>query len=126
MLEFLVQMFGEFIVQVIGQLLVELGLHAIVEPFMKPPSPLLAAIGYILIVIALGFISLIAFSDYFVHSKVLRVANLILTPLAVGASMAALGAWRIKRGDRIFRIDNLAYGYLFALSIAMVRFWLAR
>ena len=126
MLEFLVQLLGEFLIQVIGQALVELGMHAMIEPFLKPPNPWVASVGYTLFGITLGFISLLAFPEYLVHSGGLRIANLIITPIAVGTCMAALGAWRIRRGDNALRIDKFAYGYLFALSIAVIRFWWAK
>jgi hypothetical protein len=126
MLEFLVQLLGEFLIQVIGQVLVELGMHAMIEPFLKPPKPWVASVGYAIFGLILGLLSLFAFPEYLVHSGGLRIANLILTPMVVGACMAALGAWRVKRGDNALRIDKFAYGYLFALSIAIVRFWCAK
>lgn len=36
--------------------------------------------------------------------------------------MTAMGAWRARRGEPVLRIDKFAYGYLFALSLAIVRF----
>jgi hypothetical protein len=39
--------------------------------------------------------------------------------------MAAIGAWRARRGEPVLRIDRFAYGYLFALSLALVRFFFA-
>ncbi len=36
--------------------------------------------------------------------------------------MVALGARRAKRGEPLLRIDRFSYGYLFALSLALVRF----
>ena len=36
--------------------------------------------------------------------------------------MATIGAWRIRRGQAVWRIDRFAYGYLFALGLALVRF----
>lgn len=65
------------------------------------------------------------FPDYLMASKSLRVANAALSPIVAGLSMAALGAWRAKRGQAVLRIDKFSYGYLFALSFALVRFWFA-
>jgi hypothetical protein len=36
--------------------------------------------------------------------------------------MVALGAWRAQRGEPLLRLDRFSYGYLFALSQALVRF----
>jgi hypothetical protein len=40
--------------------------------------------------------------------------------------MCALGAWRARRGGVVLRIDRFAYGYLFALALALIRFWFAK
>lgn len=55
----------------------------------------------------------------------LRLANLVFTPIVVGLLMAALGAWRAWHGQIILRIDRFSYGFLFALSLALVRFGFA-
>jgi hypothetical protein len=39
--------------------------------------------------------------------------------------MALIGIWRDRRGQEPIRLDRFAYGYLFALSLALVRFFLA-
>jgi hypothetical protein len=36
-----------------------------------------------------------------------------------------MGAWRARRGQQVLRIDRFAYGYLFALSLGLVRFYFA-
>ncbi len=124
MLEFIFQLLGEFVLQVVGEALVEIGFHSLAEPFRRPPNPWLAAIGYALIGAILGGISLLAFPNNLVPGS-WRVANLVATPVAVGGVMAIMGAWRARRGQTLLRIDRFAYGYLFALSIAVVRFCFA-
>jgi hypothetical protein len=124
MLELIFELLGEFVLQVIGEALVEIGFHSLAAPFRRPPNPWLAGIGYALLGAILGGISLLAFPDNLVPGA-WRVANLVATPIAVGAVMALMGAWRARRGQQVLRIDRFAYGYLFALSIALVRFWFA-
>ena len=34
-----------------------------------------------------------------------------------------LDAWRRRREDELVRLDKFAYGYLFALAMALVRFY---
>lgn len=123
--EFLFSFIGEFVLQVLGQLFIEVGLHSLAEPFRKQPKPWLAAIGYLFFGAAIGGLSLLVFPDYLVASKSLRVANAALSPIAAGLSMAAMGAWRARRGQAVLRIDKFSYGYLFALSMGLVRFWFA-
>ncbi len=124
MLEFILELVGEFLLQVVGETLIEIGFHSLAEPFRRPPNPWLAAFGYALFGAILGGISLLAFPENLVPGA-WRVANLIATPIAVGAVMAILGAWRARRGQQVLRIDRFAYGYLFALFIALVRFYFA-
>ena len=123
--EFLFSFVGEFLIQILGELFFEVGLHSIAEPFRKKPNPWLAAVGYFLFGAVLGGLSLLVFPDYLVASKQLRVANAALSPIAAGVSMAAMGAWRARRGQAVLRIDKFSYGYLFALGMGLVRFWFA-
>ncbi len=123
--ELLFGFFGELILQIFGELLIELGLHSVANRDRRVPSPWLAAIGYLLMGALIGALSLLVFPDYLVANKSLRVANTALSPIVAGLSMAAMGKWRAKRGEDVLRIDKFAYGYLFALGFALVRFWFA-
>jgi hypothetical protein len=40
--------------------------------------------------------------------------------------MCLVGAWRLRREQELVRLDRFAYGYLFALAMALVRFYLAK
>lgn len=126
MIEFLIELLGEFLLQVAIEALAELGFHSLAEPFRRPPSPWLAALGYALFGAAAGALSLWALPALLVQDPTLRLVNLALTPVAVGLAMSLMGAWRARRGDPVLRIDRFAYGYLFALALALVRFWFAR
>jgi hypothetical protein len=108
--------------QVLGEALLELGFHSLAEPLRKPPDPWVAALGYTLFGCIFGGLSLLVVSVHLTPAGWPRVANLALTPVAVGLCMAALGKWRARRGDPVLRIDRFFYGYLFALGIALVRF----
>lgn len=124
MIEAIFEVLGEFLLQVVGEALIELGFHSLAEPFQKPPNPWLAAIGYALFGSILGGLSLLAFPNNLVPEP-WRLLNLVATPFAVGALMVAMGAWRARRGQPVLRIDRFAYGYLFALALALVRFFAA-
>lgn len=125
MLEFLFEVIGEFLLQTLLEALAEIGLHSLAEPFRRPPNPWLAAIGYTLFGAAAGGLSLLAFPAHLVPEHGLRLLNLIVTPVAVGGVMVLMGAWRARRGESVLRIDRFAYGYLFALSLGLVRFFFA-
>ncbi len=103
-------------------MLVELGLHSVAEPFRKRPNVWLAVLGYALLGAGLGALSLWAFPGHLTREGWPRLLNLVLTPVLAGLAMAWLGRWRARRGDPVLRIDRFAYGYLFALAVAVVRF----
>ena len=124
-MEFIFELLLEFLIQVIGETLFELGLHSVAAPFRKPTNPWLAAIGYAIFGAIFGAISLWPFPSHMVAGIVWRYVNLIVTPIAVGLCMSWLGSWRSKRGEPVLRIDRFSYGCLFALSLALVRFFWA-
>jgi hypothetical protein len=120
----LLHFFGEFVLQMVVEVLAELGLLGLREPFRrpKPLHPIFAAFCYVALGALLGGFSLVLFPSQFIHSHPGRVVNLMLTPLAAGLAMAAIGAWRLRRGKDTIRLDRFAYGYLFALAMGLVRF----
>lgn len=122
MIEAIFEILGEFLLQVLSEALVELGFHSLAEPFQKPPNPWLAAIGYALFGAILGGLSLLVFPNNLVPEP-WRLVNLVATPFVVGGLMVAMGAWRARRGQPVLRIDKFVYGYLFALALALVRFF---
>ncbi|MES2933809.1 MAG: hypothetical protein V4805_10020 [Pseudomonadota bacterium] len=122
MLEFLFEICCEFLLQAAVEILAELGFHSLAETFHRRPNPWLAAIGFALFGAAAGGLSLLLFPSHFVHNHTLRLVNLLVTPIAAGLMMMALGAWRARHGQDVLRIDRFFYGYLFALALAVVRF----
>lgn len=124
MLEFLFEVVGEFLLQAVIEILVELGVHSLAEPFRKRPSPWLAAFGYAVFGATAGGLSLLVFPHHLTPED-WRIAHLLATPVAVGIGMMLLGRWRARRGDDVLRIDRFACGYLFALSLALVRYFFA-
>jgi hypothetical protein len=99
-----------------------LGFHALAAPFVKQPNPFLAAFGYLLFGCLFGGLSLLVIGHHLTPAGATRTLNLILTPIACGLIMAMLGRWRARRGEEVLRLDRFAYGYLFALGLALIRF----
>ena len=120
--ELLFQFVFEFLLQIVFEVLAELGMHSVKEPFKKPPNPWFAAIGYAILGAIAGALSLWIFPTLFLVSEIAQIAGLVLTPVVAGLAMAAFGAWRHRRNQTIIRLDKFAYGYLFALAMAVVRF----
>ena len=125
MLTIILELLGEFLLQVVIEGLAEVGWRSVAAPFRRPVNPWQAALGYAIFGAIFGGLSLLFFPDNLVPGA-WRVGNLILTPLAVGAVMMLTGAWRAGGGGTAMRLDRFAYGYLFALTLALVRFFFAR
>ena len=120
---YLLQFILEIVAQAAFELLAELGVRSLAEPFRRsgPASPIMAAIGYLIYGAIAGALSLLL-PKVFIIAKSLRVANLIVTPIACGFLMAWLGRLRERRGAETIRLDTFMYGYLFAMSMAVVRY----
>lgn len=123
----LLQIVGEMALEVFLQVLVEMGMHAVIEPFSRAkPRPWLAAIGYLIFGALIGLASTIFFPASFINSATGRVINLVASPIVAGFCMAAVGAWRERRGQNLLSMDHFLYGFLFALALSGTRFVLTR
>jgi hypothetical protein len=122
--ELLMELFGEAILQLVFEALAEAGLHFIRSPGREAVerSAWKLTIGYALFGLIAGGASLLVFPHSFLHHRNGRIANLVLTPLVSGIAMVLIGAWRLRRGQQLLGLDRFAYGYLFALAMASVRF----
>jgi len=124
----LLQFIGELLLQVMGEALAELLGHSVKEPFRRPwpPHPALAALGYLTFGATAGALSVWLIPTLFIKTPWLRIANLALTPLAMGLLMDAVGSWREQREKEVLRLETFAYGLCFAFAMAVVRFAFGR
>lgn len=119
----LLQLVAEFVLQVLVEALAELGLRSLGEPFRrKPTHPVLAAVGYALLGGVMGGVSLWLMPGHFIEVEWLRMLNLFVTPLAAGAVMAGIGAWRRRNEQTPILLDRFGYGFIFAFAMSAVRF----
>jgi hypothetical protein len=123
-IEFLFQIVFEFILQIFGELLVELGLRSAAEPFREREArnPVLAFVGYALLGIIVGGLSLLIFPQSFVRSAKLHWVSLVITPTLAGLVMSLVGWLRNRQGKTVIRLDSFSYGFIFAFGMALVRF----
>lgn len=108
--------------QIIFEILAELGLQSAKAVFKRPPNPILATFGYALYGAIAGGLSLWWHPAHFTKTLAIRIAVLVLAPIAAGLVMTLIGAWRRRRDQDLIRLDRFAYGYVFALAMAAVRF----
>jgi len=120
----LLQSLGEVLVQIAVEIVVELMGHSLKEPFRRPEPlhPWLAVILYFILGGLAGGVSLWLFPQLFIKSPLLTKINLLLTPIISGLIMSWIGAWRRHREQQLIRLDTFAYGFCFALAMALVRF----
>lgn len=124
-MEFLFELVAEVLLQIVLEVLAEFGIRGLTEPFRSEHSrnPFLAMIGYTVFGAAVGGVSLLIFPKLFLSTAWLRNINLIVSPFASGLTMMLIGAWRQQRHQELIRLDRFLYGALFALGMALVRFW---
>ena len=118
----------EVLLQLAADVFAELGIEALkeVRKASRPPRPVLAAFGYVLLGLAGGFVSLWWFPQRFAGSIELRLMTLVLAP-----AMSALVLWvfltiigRPPASEE--RRRRFWYAYAFGLAFALVRFTYGR
>lgn len=122
LLEMLWQVFGEILLQVLAEFLVELGLHCLADPMRKERHPIVSVIGFTLWGLGAGAASLFVLPHSAIANPDLRLANLLVTPVLAGLAMVLVGRVRARRGQDLIRLDRFGYAFLFAFSMALVRF----
>ena len=122
--ELILGLITEIIIPLIFELVFEALARSLAEPFMSRENRnyVLAAIGYFLIGLMVGFFSLLILPESFVRSERFHGISLVITPVVCGLVMAAIGRWRLRQGKTLLRLDTFIYGFIFAFPVALVRF----
>jgi hypothetical protein len=114
------QLFGDAFAGVFN-ILTGNGRAALTQP-RKPLSGAARVLLFALASCAIGAISLQLFPASFARSFDTRVTLLIGVPIACGLMMAAIGAWRHKRGRPAGSLESFSHGLAFALPTTLIRF----
>ena len=114
----------EIIGQILFEILAEVFWRNLTKPFRRPKlfNPLLAGIGYAVYGTIAGALSLLIIPSLLIQPRWVRVVNLVVVPLVCGLIMATIGGWRKRREKELIRLDTFIYAFLFALSMAFVRY----
>jgi hypothetical protein len=106
----------------------DLLLRALSEFFGKSrtQNPWLAYIGYGFLGILFGLISLAILPHRLIHAARIPGSSLVISPVLVGLMMWATGAFLRRRNVKTTRLENFAYGFVFAFGLALVRFLFAK
>lgn len=81
----------------------------------------LAALGYFLLGLALGGLSVWLFPHHIVRDPVIRGVSWLLSPLACALTLGIVGRARRARGSPITLLDGARYGALFGATVQLVR-----
>jgi len=131
-LQFFLEIFGDFLVQLLFEGLCELLSHTPdllrrVIALRKWEAPFGAFLtGYGLAGALSGFISVALVPHIFIHRLTTRIIAIIVIPLILGFVFSGIGRVREKFGQTRTKIDYFLCAYAFALSMALVRFWLIK
>ncbi len=125
--EVTIETFGEILIELIGQILIDFGINSFGEVFTSRPkrNPYMAFVGYSLFGVVIGGISLLILTNSIITSPGLKLLNLCITPFIGGIAMALIGRWRSKKGQDLLRFNSFAYGFSFALGVAVIRYFFA-
>jgi len=124
--EIIFSFFGEILIQLIFELFAEAGFTAISKTRKPAESPILAGIGYFLLGLIAGGVSLLIYKNQFIADPGLQIMNLIFTPIFIGLIMMQIRKGKVKYGKVVTRLDSFTYGAVFAFAMGLVRYiWAA-
>jgi hypothetical protein len=128
LLGFIFESLLEAILDYVLAALVDLLLRALGSVFAgsKPQNPALAYLGYFLLGVILGGISLAFFRHPLVHPSKVHGISLLVSPTLVGLLMAATGALLRWRKKTVTRLETFSYGFCFAFGLALMRFFFTK
>jgi hypothetical protein len=120
--EIIFQFLGELFLQILVECLVELGFRYLEDSVSKPRNPVLSTVGFLIWGALAGGLSLLIFPASLIANVQYRTINLVITPLVAGGVMMLIGRAREKRGAHLVGLDRFGYAFVFAFSMAVVRF----
>jgi hypothetical protein len=122
--ELLFEVFFQVVVEAIVALIVR-SIRNVFE-VSNPVNPIPAAIGYLLLGVAFGIASLRLFPHPLVHSSKFHGISMVVSPVITGLVMSQVGIVLRRKGKQAVRIESFGYGFIFALGLAIIRFFFLR
>ena len=116
----------ELFLEIIFQLVAEIVIAIVEHLFGKKartytPNLVVKRVSYLFGGAVIGWISLFIFPHHFINNTPLRVASLVISPLATGLLMGLFGKWRRSYDKLTVDMETFTYGFLLAFSIALIR-----
>jgi len=120
--EIIFQFLAELLLQALFEMLAELGFRSLADTLKRPRNPVLSTVGFILWGTVAGGLSLWIFPASPIHNPLFRMVNLVVTPVCLGFAMMLIGQVRRRKGQDLVRLDQFGYAFVFAFSMALVRY----
>ena len=127
-MEIIFELLAQLVLEIFVQGVFELGGRGIVSIIRKdaePANPWLAICGYILMGAVAGGISIWLFPMHLLATPVMQNLNLAITPIVLGFVFEFLGRWRTKHEKPRYAVDRFSYGFTFALTMGLIRYFFA-
>ncbi len=126
-MEILFELLAQLVLEIFVQGVFELGGRGLVAVFRKDSAtnPWLAICGYFMMGAISGAISVWIFPMHLLGSPALQILNLAATPITLGFIFEAMGRWRTYRAKPRYAVDRFSYGFTFALTMGLVRYFFA-
>jgi hypothetical protein len=124
----LVELFLEAFLELLAAALLDLASRAIANVFegLEISSPVFASVGYGLLGVLTGGLSLLIFPHPLVHPSRIHGISLLVSPVIAGMVMSVIGSMLRDRDKKVVRIESFGYGFAFAFGMAVVRFFFAK
>jgi uncharacterized membrane protein HdeD (DUF308 family) len=91
---------------------------------VRRANPAVAAMIFGVVGVCFGFLSVWLFPHHLVHPTWVHGISLLICPILTGLLMAQIGRTVRRWGRQSVRIESFGYGFIFALAMGLVRFWL--
>ena len=114
----------EFLIELAGEATFSLLLLQTREVFVvsREVNPVLAALGYVLLGMATGGVSVFLFPHPLIHPSRIHGISLLVSPVLTGLVMSRIGAALRRYGKHPTQIESFGYGFAFAFGMALVRY----
>ena len=127
-MEIIIELLAQLVFEIVLQGIFELGGCGIVSIFRKDDAtvnPWLTICGYVLMGAIAGGISIWLIPMHLLKSPILQILNLAITPIALGFMFEVLGRWKTNHDEPRFAVDRFSYGFTFALTMGLIRYFFA-
>jgi hypothetical protein len=120
-----IELFGEVLFEIVGEALLDLAQRVMAEVFETSRSirPEFASLGYALLGVLAGGLSVLIFPHPLVRPSKIHGISLLVSPLVTGLVMFLIGSMLRRQGKKVVQIESFGYGFAFALGMALMRYF---